>query len=62
VDKVFTMSLEWQPKDQPLSLTYQSIVQGANDASAARPSDEAKAAYQQAYDYLHTTEIKESLL
>jgi hypothetical protein len=45
------------PKDLPLSFTYQSIVQGANDASAARPSDEATAAYQQAYDYSHATEI-----
>lgn len=57
VDKISTMSLEWQPKDQPLSETYASIVRGANEAKAARPSEGAIAAYNKAYEYLHPKEI-----
>ncbi len=56
VDKVSGMGLAWQPKDQPLSQTYKSIVQGANEAEDARPSEKAIAAYEKAQGYLEATE------
>lgn len=56
VDKVSPLSLEWTPKDQPLSRTYKSIVDGMNEASAARPSQAAIDAYNKAKAYLEKTE------
>ena len=56
VDKVSTLSLEWVPKDQPLSETYKSIVDGMNEAASARPSDAAVAAYDKANAYLSVEE------
>lgn len=53
VDKVSPLALEWVPKDQPLSAIYKSIVEGMNEAPAARPSEKAMAAYNKAKDYLH---------
>lgn len=56
VDHVSSMQLEWQPKGQPLSKTYKSIVEGMNLAPSARPSDEAMAAYDKAHGYLYVAE------
>ncbi|WP_347265873.1 hypothetical protein [Paracoccus sp. (in: a-proteobacteria)] len=55
VDKVSTLSLEWLPKDQPLSATYKSLVDGMNEAASARPSKEAVEAYNKASAYLNVT-------
>ena len=52
VDKVSPLALKWAPKDQPLSDAYKSVVDGMNEATAARPSEKAIAAYNKAQAYL----------
>ena len=51
VDKISPLSLEWNPSSAQLSKTYKDILETADTYS--QPSDEAKAIYQRAYDYLH---------
>jgi hypothetical protein len=53
VDKVSPMTLEWQPTNSRLSKEYKMILEAAN--TYTQPSDEAKQAYNSAYDYLHPT-------
>jgi hypothetical protein len=51
VDQVSPMSLEWEVSNNPLSVIYSQIVEGAN--AITKPDDAAKEMYDKAYNYLH---------